>query len=52
MDPKIILAVSLLIIGLPAVAYAVPGTIPVDIDGTSVDISYDAEGVDVVAVEL
>ena len=51
MNSKIILAASLLIIALPISAYATPGTISVDIEGTSVDISYDAEGVDILGIE-
>ncbi len=51
MNKKIFLGLSLLIIALPISVYAVEGTIAVDIDGTSVDISYDADGVDVMSVE-
>ncbi len=38
-------------IALPISAYAISGTISVDIDDTSVDISYDAIGVNVMGVE-
>ncbi|MCH8996212.1 MAG: hypothetical protein IH915_04005 [Thaumarchaeota archaeon] len=51
MNRKILLGLSLLIIALPISVYAVEGTITVDIDGTSVDISYDAEGVDILGIE-
>jgi hypothetical protein len=51
LNSKILLAASLLIIAFPISAYALPGTISVDIDGTSVDISYDADGVDVIGIE-
>jgi len=51
LNSKILLAVSLLIIALPISAYAIEGTIAVDVDGTSVDISYDAIGVDVIGLE-
>ncbi len=40
-----------MIIALPLSAYAIEGTIAVDVDGTSVDISYDAIGVDVIGLE-
>jgi len=36
---------------LPASVYAVPGILTVDLDGTSVDVSYDGEGVEVLSVE-
>jgi len=48
---KIFLALSLLIIALPISAYAISGTIAVDIEDASVDISYDAIGVNVMGVE-
>ncbi len=51
MNSKILLSVSLLIIVFPISAYAIPGIIAVDIDGNSVDISYDADGVDVIGIE-
>jgi len=51
LNRKILLGLSLLIIALPISVYAVEGTITVDIDGTSVDISYDAEGVDILGIE-
>ena len=40
-----------LVILSPAYAFAVPGTIAVDLDGTSVDVSYDADGVEVLSVQ-
>jgi len=41
------LAIIALTILSPAYAFAAPGTIAVDLDGTSVDVSYDADGVEV-----
>ena len=35
----------------PAMAYATPGMIEVDIDGTPVNVDYDAEGVEVLDIE-
>ena len=51
MKSVILLAASLLIISIPLYAYAVEGTFTVDVDGTSVDVSYDAVGVDVIGAE-
>ena len=51
MNSKILLVASLFIIALPISAYAILGTIAVDVDGTSVDISYDAIGVEVIGIE-
>lgn len=51
MIPKFSIPAFLLIFLLPVYVYAVPGTIPVDIDGTTVDINYDAEGVVINSVE-
>ncbi len=51
MIQKITLAIIALTILSPAYAFAVPGTIAVDLDGTSVDVSYDADGVEVVSVQ-
>ncbi len=45
------LAIIALAILSPAYAFAAPGTIAVDLDGTSVDVSYDADGVDVLSVQ-
>ncbi len=45
------LAIITLAILSPAYAFAVPGTIVVDLDGTSVDVSYDADGVQIVSVQ-
>jgi len=44
------LAIIALTILSPAYAFAAPGTIAVDLDGTSVDVSYDADGVEVLSV--
>ena len=48
---KIGLSLMIFAILLPASVYAVPGILTVDLDGTSVDISYDGEGVEVLSVE-
>ncbi len=45
------LAIIALVILSPAYAFAAPGTIAVDLDGTSVDVSYDADGVEVLSVQ-
>ncbi len=50
MIQKIMLAMIALVILSPAYAFAAPGTISVDLDGTSVDVSYDADGVEVTSV--
>jgi len=52
LNSKILLAVSLLIIAFPIIAYAISGTIAVDIEGTSVDISYETEGVEIIGIEF
>ncbi len=41
------LTIIALVILSPAYAFAAPGTIVVDLDGTSVDVSYDADGLQV-----
>jgi len=51
MIQKITLAMITLAILSPAYAFAAPGTIAVDLEGTSVDLSYDADGVEVVSVQ-
>ncbi len=35
----------------PAFVYAVPGVFTVDLEGTSVDVSFNAEGVEIISVE-
>ena len=35
----------------PASAYAVPGTITINLEGTPVDVSFDSEGVEILSVE-
>jgi len=45
------LAIITLVILSPAYAFAAPGTIAVDLDGISVDVSYDADGVEVLSVQ-
>ena len=51
MIQKIMLVMIALVIFSPAYAFAAPGTIAVDLDGTSVDVSYDATGVEVLSVQ-
>jgi len=51
MIQKITLAIIALAILSPAYAFAAPGTIAVDLDGTSVDVSYDADGVEVLSAQ-
>jgi len=51
MIQKIMLAIIALALLSPAYAFAAPGTISVDLDGTSVDVSYDADGVEVLSVQ-
>ena len=51
MIQKIMLAIIALVILSPAYAFAAPGTIAVDLDGISVDVSYDADGVEVLSVQ-
>ena len=51
MIQKITLAMIAFVILSPAYAFAAPGTIAVDLDGTSVDVSYDADGVEVLSVQ-
>jgi len=51
MIQKIMLAIIALAILSPAYVFAAPGTIAVDLDGTSVDVSYDADGVEVLSVQ-
>ena len=36
----------------PAYVYAAPGVITVDLEGTSVNVDYDAEGVEILGVDL
>jgi len=49
---KIGLSLMVFAILLPASVYAVPGILTVDLDGTSVDVSYDAEGLQVLTAEV
>ncbi len=51
MIQKITLAMIAFVILSPAYAFAAPGTIAVDLDGTSVDVSYDADGVKVLSAQ-
>jgi len=45
------LAIIALVILSPGYAFAAPGTIVVDLDGTSVDVSYDADGLQVLTAQ-
>jgi len=49
---KIGLSLMVFAILLPASVYAVPGILTVDLDGTSVDVSYDAEGLQVLTAQV
>ena len=51
MISKILLATSLLLLAIPMYAYAIQGTATVDINGKSMDVPYDAEGVEVTGIE-
>jgi len=51
MIQKIMLTIIALVILSPAYAFAAPGTIAVDLDGISIDVSYDATGVEVLSVQ-
>jgi len=48
---KITLAIIALAVLSSAYAFATPGTIAVDLDGTSFNVSYDAEGLQVLTAE-
>ncbi len=52
MIKKFTLALLALVLISPAYVYAAPGVITVDLEGTSVDVNYDAQGVEILNVEL
>jgi len=47
---KLTLALLAFFVLSPAYVFAATGTIPVNVDGTSVDVSYDATGVEILGV--
>jgi len=48
---KTVLALMVFAILLPAFVYAVPGVFTVDLEGTSVDVSFNAEGLEIISAE-
>jgi hypothetical protein len=48
---KVLLATTLMLLAIPMYAYAIPGTTTVDVNGQSVDVSYDAAGLEVTGVD-
>lgn len=50
MIKKLTLALLAFFVLSPAYVFAATGTIPVNVDGTSVDVSYDATGVEILGV--
>ncbi|MCH8324377.1 MAG: hypothetical protein IH813_04675 [Thaumarchaeota archaeon] len=52
MIKKFTLALLALVLISPAYVYAVPGVITVDLEGTSINVNYDAEGVEILSAEL
>ena len=50
MISKKILSAALLLVLAPVFAYAEPGTIPVDVSGTSYNIDFEADGVTITAI--
>ncbi|HEY7367995.1 MAG TPA: hypothetical protein VH562_05990 [Nitrosopumilaceae archaeon] len=51
MISKVLLATTFLLLAIPMYAYAIPGTATVDVNGQSIDVSYDAAGVEVTGVD-
>jgi len=49
---KFTLALLALALISPAYVYAAPGVLTVDLEGTSVNVNYDAEGVEILSVQL
>jgi len=49
---KFTLALLAFVLISPAYVYAAPGVITVDLEGTSVNVNYDAEGVEILSVQL
>jgi hypothetical protein len=48
---KVLLATTFLLLAIPMYAYAIPGTVTVDVNGQSIDVSYDAAGIEVTGVD-
>ena len=51
MISKVLLATTFLLLAIPMYAYAIPGTTTVNVNGQSIDVSYDAAGVEVTGVD-
>ncbi len=51
MITKIVLALMVFTILSPVYVYAVPGIFTVELEGTSVDVSFDAEGIEIISTE-
>jgi len=49
---KFTLALLALVLISPAYVYAVPGVITVDLEGKSINVNYDAEGVEILSAQL
>jgi len=49
---KFTLALLALVLISPAYVYAVPGVISVDLEGKSINVNYDAEGVEILSAQL
>ena len=52
MIKKFTLALLALVLISPAYVYAVPGVITVDLEGKSINVNYDADGVEILSAEL
>ncbi len=52
MIKKFTLALLALVLISPAYVYAVPGVITVDLEGKSINVNYDAQGVEILNVDL
>ncbi len=52
MIKKFTLALLALVLISPAYVYAAPGVITVDLEGTSVNVNYDAEGVEILGAQI
>ncbi len=49
---KFTLALLALVLISPAYVYATPGVLIVDLEGKSINVNYDAEGVEILSVQL
>jgi len=48
---KIVIAAFLIVVISPMLVFAAPGSVTVDISGTSYDVNFDAEGVEILEVQ-